>query len=131
MASVPEAGKVYPLLGRPQDSIDQPHSKFGVSYPEYLGASFDASTTNFSYSIENPVPDADPLTLTLSFLSPITPSSTLRQSLPAAYLTVLVEGSFDVNVYIDVNGEWVKAQSGKTFKVNGELRRLQHILRKN
>ena len=107
MASVPEAGKVYPLLGRPQDSIDQPHSKFGVSYPEYLGASFDASTTNFSYSIENPVPDADPLTLTLSFLSPITPSSTLRQSLPAAYLTVLVEGSFDVNVYIDVNGEWV------------------------
>lgn len=44
--------------------------------------------------------------ITLSFLSPITPTSTLRQSLPAGYLTCTVEGSTDVNIYMDVNGEW-------------------------
>ena len=47
------------------------------------------------------------MNITLSFLSPITPTSTLRQSLPAAYVTVYVEGDFDVNIYIDVNGQWV------------------------
>lgn len=45
--------------------------------------------------------------ITLSFLSPITPTSTFRQSLPAGYLTAFVEGSSDVGIYIDVNGEWV------------------------
>ena len=43
----------------------------------------------------------------LSFLSPITPTSTLRQSLPASYLNVHVKGGFDVNIYVDVNGQWV------------------------
>jgi Domain of unknown function (DUF5127) len=43
----------------------------------------------------------------LSFLSPITPTSTLRQSLPAAYLSVIVEGTFNISVYIDLNGQWV------------------------
>ncbi|KAH6669111.1 hypothetical protein F5X68DRAFT_249259 [Plectosphaerella plurivora] len=38
--------------------------------------------------------------------SPITPTSTLRQSLPAAYLAVSVKGSFDVNLYVDINGMW-------------------------
>lgn len=31
----------------------------------------------------------------------------MRQSIPAAYLTVHVKGSFNVNIYIDVNGQWV------------------------
>jgi Domain of unknown function (DUF5127) len=48
----------------------------------------------------------------LSFLSPITPSSTLRQSLPAAYVTVYVEGNFNVNIYIDLNGQWVSGDRG-------------------
>lgn len=106
MASVPEAGHVYPLLGRPQDSLGGSHEDFKVAFPKYLGATFDASVTNLTYSILPPNATA-PATLTLSFLSPITPTSTLRQSLPASYLTVHVEGSFDVNLYIDVNGEWV------------------------
>lgn len=46
----------------------------------------------------------------MSFLSPITPTSTLRQSFPAGYLTCYVEGSSDVNIYVDINGEW---SSGK------------------
>lgn len=45
--------------------------------------------------------------LTLSFLSPITPTSTLRQALPGSYLTVYAKGDFDVSVYIDLNGQWV------------------------
>ena len=48
----------------------------------------------------------------LSFLSPITPTSTLRQAIPASYLTVHVRGSFNVNVYIDVNGQWVSGDRG-------------------
>ncbi|KAK7749859.1 hypothetical protein SLS53_000440 [Cytospora paraplurivora] len=112
IASVPDSGDVYPLLGRPQDSLANSGRNYNVTFPEYLGATFDASTTNLTYSIPAPGSSSEPLkdkplTLTLSFLSPITPTSTLRQSLPAAYLTVHVEGTFDVNVYIDLNGEWV------------------------
>ncbi|PSR77704.1 glutaminase GtaA [Coniella lustricola] len=105
MASVPDIGYVYPLLGRPQDSFGGSRD-FSLAYPEYLGATFDASVTNLTYSILPPNATA-PVKLTLSFLSPITPSSTLRQSLPASYLTIYVEGAFDVGVYVDVNGEWV------------------------
>lgn len=105
MASVPESGEVFPLLGRPQDSLGGSH-EYKVTFPEYLGATFDASTTNLTYSIAS-ANSSLPANLTLSFLSPITPTSTLRQSLPASYLTVHVEGNFDINVYIDLNGEWV------------------------
>lgn len=118
-----------------------------MTFPEYLGATFDASTTNLTYLIAAPKDKDEPVKLTLSFLSPITPTSTLRQSLPAAYLTVYAEGSFDVNLYIDLNGEWVtgnrdndiewrlqqtqsttrtKSSAGiKTWKVN---RRTQQLL---
>jgi hypothetical protein len=34
----------------------------------------------------------------------------LRQTIPAAYFTVYVQGGVDVNIYVDVNGQWV---SGK------------------
>jgi hypothetical protein len=78
-----------------------------VSVPGYVGATFDASTTNLTYSIPAPEGADGSLTVILSFLSPITPTSTFRQSIPAAYFTVLVEGGFDINVYTDVNGEWV------------------------
>lgn len=33
----------------------------------------------------------------------------MRQSIPASYLTVHVSGGFEIEVYIDVNGEWVTA----------------------
>lgn len=48
----------------------------------------------------------------LSFLSPITPTSTLRQSIPASYLTVYVRGHFDVDIYVDINGQWVSGDRG-------------------
>ncbi|KAL1900280.1 hypothetical protein Sste5346_002591 [Sporothrix stenoceras] len=105
MASVPSTHNVYPLLGRPQDSLSRSDKKFTVAFPEYLGAVFDASTTNLTYLV--PGPAEGKLKVTLSFLSPITPTSTFRQSIPAAYLNVIVEGNFDVDIYLDINGEWV------------------------
>ncbi|KAK3296898.1 uncharacterized protein B0H64DRAFT_113198 [Chaetomium fimeti] len=115
MASVPETGKVYPLLGRPHDSLRHDHHQYQVGYPEYLGATFDASTTNLTYQISgNSLKEV--ARLTLSFLSPITPSSTFRQSIPAAYLTVIAEGCLDVNIYTDANGEWVTGNRGNEVK---------------
>ena len=54
--------------------------------------------------------------LILSFLSPITPTSTLRQSIPAAYLTVHVSGNFNVDLYIDLNGQWVSGDRGSQIE---------------
>lgn len=81
----------------------------------YLGAQFDASTTNFTYMIPAPQSlskSTKPVELTLSFLSPITPTSTLRQSIPASYMTVHVKGSFNINLYVDLNGQWVSGNRG-------------------
>jgi hypothetical protein len=115
MASVPETGTVYPLLGRPHDSLPRGHPVYEVAYPEYLGATFDASTTNLTYEIRGASRDSS-ARLTLSFLSPITPSSTFRQSIPAAYLTVTTEGCLDFNIYTDVNGEWVTGNRDNLVK---------------
>lgn len=115
MASVPETGKVYPLLGRPHDSLQDGHRLYGVAYPEYLGATFDASTTNLTYRIAETSSNKS-ARLTLSFLSPITPSSTFRQSIPAAYLTIVAEGCLDVNIYTDTNGEWVTGNKDNQLK---------------
>ncbi|KAL8863679.1 MAG: hypothetical protein Q9178_000362 [Gyalolechia marmorata] len=116
MASVPGSDRVYPLLGRPHDSLSlEANTEYNVSFPTYLGAHFDASTTNFTYMI--PAPESlpkstEPVELILSFLSPITPTSTLRQSIPASYMTVHVKGSFNVNLYVDINGQWVSGNRG-------------------
>ncbi|KAL8895916.1 MAG: hypothetical protein Q9192_003377 [Flavoplaca navasiana] len=111
MVTVPGSDNVYPLLGRPQDSLSlDTNAEYNVTFPAYIGAQFDASTTNFTYSIPAPQSlskSTKPVELTLSFLSPITPTSTLRQSIPASYMTVHVKGSFDVNLYVDLNGQWV------------------------
>lgn len=87
-------------------------SHYNVSFPAYLGAQYDASTTNFTYGIPAPsdAKDSEPLYLTVSFLSPITPQSTLRQAIPAAYVEVTTSGQFEVDVYMDVNGLWVTAE---------------------
>ncbi|KAF2837764.1 DUF1793-domain-containing protein [Patellaria atrata CBS 101060] len=115
LASVSESKTVYPLLGRPHDSLPKgPDHGYNVTFPKYLGAKYDASTTNLTYEI--PAPDSTsgskPLELILSFLSPVTPTSTLRQSLPAAYLTIHVKGNFDIDVYMDLNGQWVSGDRG-------------------
>lgn len=52
----------------------------------------------------------------MSFLSPITPTSTFRQSIPASYLTVYVTGAFDLDIYVDLNGQWVSANRGNTIE---------------
>ena len=88
---------------------------YNVSFPTYLGASYDASVTNLTYSIPAPSSyseSTEPLELVISFLSPITPTSTLRQAIPASYLTVHVKGSFDIDVYVDLNGQWVSGNRG-------------------
>ncbi|KAL9101792.1 MAG: hypothetical protein Q9163_002988 [Psora crenata] len=111
LAAVPESGLVYPLLGRPHDSLSPPGRSHGynVSFCTYVGTTFDASTTNLTYLIPAPLSatkSTGSLRVVLSFLSPITPTSTLRQSIPASYLTVHVSGQFDVDIYVDINGQW-------------------------
>jgi hypothetical protein len=91
---------------------------YNVSFASYKGATFDASTTNLTYSIPAPHKSTskEPLKVILSFLSPVTPQSTLRQAIPAAYLTVHVEGDFDIDIYIDVNGQWVSGDRGSRIE---------------
>ncbi|KAI2463986.1 DUF1793-domain-containing protein [Annulohypoxylon bovei var. microspora] len=115
MAAVPDNKTVYPLLGRSQDFLRH-SSSYTVSFPQYDGATFDASTTNLTYTI----PGSD-VRIILSFLSPITPTSTFRQSLPAGYLTCTVEGSTDVSLYVDINGEW--ASGDRDNKIEWALAR--------
>ncbi|KAI0003634.1 DUF1793-domain-containing protein [Xylariaceae sp. FL0662B] len=117
MAAVPETQTVYPLLGRSQDFLRHSTS-YTVDFPQYDGATFDASTTNLTYTI-----NGSDLKITLSFLSPITPTSTFRQSLPAGYLTCFVEGKTDVSLYVDVNGEW--ASGNRDNKIHWELKRTE------
>ncbi len=87
-------------------------NRYNVTFPKYLGSQYDAAVTNLSYLIPSPQGDAAPLELTVSFLTPITPTSTLRQSIPAGYVVVYVKGTFNVNIYIDVNGQWVSGDRG-------------------
>jgi hypothetical protein len=88
--------------------------RYNVTYPHYQGATYDASTTNLTYTILSY--NGDSAEIVLSFLSPITPTSTLRQSIPASYLTVLVNGNVDISIYIDVNGEWVSGDSASEIE---------------
>ena len=100
--------------------------RYNVSYPVYKGAKFDASVTNLTYHIPAPSSHSghEPVEITVSFLSPITPTSTLRQAVPAAYLSVYVEGTFDVSVYVDINGQWVSGDRGSRIEweyIRGDL----------
>lgn len=113
LASVPETGVVYPLLGRPHDSLPKKDSGYKVSVPVYKGAHYDASTTNLTYAIPTCNGSSDSIEITISFLSPITPTSTVRQSIPAAYISFHVTGSCNVDIYIDLNGQWVSGDRGK------------------
>jgi hypothetical protein len=112
LALLPDSNDVFPLLGRPHDSLDTDSKDYTLAYPTYKGAKYDASTTNLTYSLRasGKHSSAQDVDITLSFLSPITPTSTLRQTIPAAYLAIYVSGSSDVDIYVDLNGQWV---SGK------------------
>ncbi|KAL7270257.1 hypothetical protein RUND412_007042 [Rhizina undulata] len=108
LALIPSTQAVYPLLGRPQDSLlpADPKDGYVVTYPEFLGFQYDASTTNLSYAL------AGDVKIVLSFTSPITGDSIERQSIPASYLEIHAEGSVDIDVYIDINGMWVTNDRG-------------------
>ncbi|KAI9680905.1 MAG: hypothetical protein M1829_000985 [Trizodia sp. TS-e1964] len=128
LAAVPQTHTVYPLLGRAHDSLLplRRGDGYSVSFPEYQGVRYDASTTNLSYEIPNPLPyslSAESVKIVLSFLSPITPTSTMRQSIPASYLSVHVEGDFDIDIYVDINGQWVSGNRGSV--INWEFAHLQ------
>jgi hypothetical protein len=117
LASVPETSTVYPLLGRAHDALDSSSKHYNVTFPTYKGAQYDASTTNLTYTISSPSkPYGQEAELVLSVLSPITPTSTLRQSIPASYIAVYVKGDFDIDIYIDVNGQWVSGNRGSEIE---------------
>lgn len=88
--------------------------RYKVKFPNYLGHNYDASTTNFTYRIDTDT--SLPLDITVSFLSPITPTSTLRQSIPASYVTIDVHGETDVSVYMDVDGRWLSGDTGSQIR---------------
>lgn len=96
-------------------------ASYNVSFPGYKGAKYDASTTNLTYFIPAPssINGTNGVEIILSFLSPITPTSTLRQAVPASYLTVHVKGDTDVDVYVDINGQWVSGDRGS--RINWSL----------
>ncbi|KAB8257047.1 hypothetical protein BDV32DRAFT_128063 [Aspergillus pseudonomiae] len=121
MAHVPSTGTVYPLVGKPHESLTSNSDSPEVAFPVYLGANYDASTTNLTYRIDLDTSASTPLEITISFLSPITPTSTLRQSIPASYVTIHVHGDVGVNIYMDVNGRWVSGDAGSkiTWQYDG------------
>ena len=85
---------------------------YNISYPVYKGAQYDASVTNLTYRIPSPNSGEKYAEIVVSFLSPITPSSTLRQAIPASYLNIHVTGGFDIDIYVDLNGQWVSGDRG-------------------
>ncbi|KAK6514513.1 hypothetical protein TWF281_004711 [Arthrobotrys megalospora] len=105
---------VYPLLGKPHDSLDSDNKKeYTISFPEYHGVDFDASTTWLKYSVgEKSSGGGGWVDVKLTFTSPVTVNDTMRQSIPAGYLEVEVEGDVDCEVYADVNGLWVTGDRG-------------------
>ncbi|KAK6360861.1 hypothetical protein TWF730_006977 [Orbilia blumenaviensis] len=118
---------VYPLLGKPQDSLDNNSKKeYTVAYPRYHGVDFDASTTWLRYSVTDGGKGSGGVDVKLTFTSPVTVNDTMRQSIPAGYLEVEVVGDVDCEVYADVNGMWVTGDRGShirwEMKEHGGLR---------
>src|SRR5437763_67758 len=105
MIRLNDYGSIWPLLGRAQDALSVKDPWYTINYPIYNGASFDGSVTNLSYTIHPERTSSDTkLDVILSFVSPVTVNDTMRQSIPAGYLKVYVEGNVDASLYLDVNG---------------------------
>lgn len=70
--------------------------------------------TSFSYTSTRSIftMNAGPVTLNITFLSPVTPGDLLRQSMPITYMTVDVKSTdgdeHDVQLYTDIS-------AGRTF----------------
>ncbi|KAJ5499770.1 hypothetical protein N7453_008821 [Penicillium expansum] len=123
MAHLPSQNTVYPLVGKPHESLDG-KSDYKIKFPKYLGLNYDASTTNLTYHVDTGT--GNPLDITISFLSPITPTSTLRQSIPASYISIDVQGDVDVSIYMDVDGRWVSGDTGSKIKWGLDSLKIEH-----
>lgn len=94
-------GQTFSLLGVP--SPPDGTRAATVSHAEYT-----STHTIFSLLAAN-------VSLKLDFLSPVSPSNYLRQSLPFSYLTITAEtgAGEDVQIYVDIDESWT-GQSGST-----------------
>ncbi|CAG8056945.1 unnamed protein product [Penicillium salamii] len=93
-------GQAYSLMGVP-DSDGK-----SIRPAEVHRARFTATHTIFDLV-------AGPVAVTLDFLSPVSPSDYLRQSLPFSYLTLHVSGSrgYNIQVYSDIDARWTGRES--------------------
>jgi hypothetical protein len=70
------------------------------------------SATQSTYTLA-----AGPITLTVTFFSPVDPASLRRQSVPMSYLTVTAAasdgGSHAVSVYVDISAEWAHGDNAQ------------------
>lgn len=94
-------GQAYSLLGLPS-----PPS--GVIEASVSNAEYTATHTVFSLLAGN-------VSITLDFLSPVSPSNYVRQSLPFSYLTISAANAAgnDIQIYMDLDETWT-GQSGST-----------------
>ncbi|KAI1616235.1 hypothetical protein EDD36DRAFT_450508 [Exophiala viscosa] len=102
----------------------------GISY-EYLGIAYQtlpvvpifqtAVPMNVAYDSQysNYTFQAGPVMITASFFSPVIPKDLCRTSIPLSYLTTSIESldgaDHDVQLYSDVNGNWVAPEGNKTL----------------
>ncbi|KAL8709848.1 MAG: hypothetical protein Q9220_005464 [cf. Caloplaca sp. 1 TL-2023] len=87
-----------------------------------ISAEYTSTHTVFTLSAGN-------ATVKLDFLSPVSPSNYIRQSLPFSYLTVSASnaGGANVQVYVDLDETWT-GQSGSTlssYAVNDQMAMFQ------
>ncbi|KAJ5994562.1 hypothetical protein N7451_010286 [Penicillium sp. IBT 35674x] len=105
-------GQAYSLMGVPDLEAS------GIRPATVRHAEFTATHSLFELT-------AGPVSLTLDFFSPVSPSNYLRQSLPFSYLTVHVTRSHghNIQVYSDIDGRWTgrERRSGPTFEEHGDL----------
>ena len=100
------SSNVYPLFGRPQDALDRNEASYDVKLPKFIGYSYDADSTTLTYVLEDGA-----IGVQLLWTSPITRDDIMRQGLPASYLEVKVNGTMDVDIYVDVNGSQYSSRS--------------------
>ncbi|KAL9001934.1 MAG: hypothetical protein Q9188_005106, partial [Gyalolechia gomerana] len=94
-------GQAFSLLGLPSPPG-------GVREASILNAEYTATHTVFSLL-------AGTVSIKLDFLSPVSPTNYVRQSLPFSYLTITAANATgdDIQVYVDLDETWT-GQSGST-----------------
>ncbi|MCW2637726.1 MAG: hypothetical protein JWP76_32, partial [Dactylosporangium sp.] len=76
--------------------------------------------------------DAGPVTLTVTFFSPVDPANLQRQSVPMSYLTVTVTsrdgGGHQVSMYLDISGEWAHGDRSQLLSWGQQIVGGQNVL---